>query len=217
MTDHEDEEEGWPPAQDTADDAWAREEPAWEPVEETPDPGAWDSDDGTDDSGSWAPEEDPGTWEEGPIDTPDEAENEYLVFVEEDDDGTVEEDRLVLAVARQHALGEIQVHPEIEVDLRSTATPTSTGGLASSLFGALLGLTALGMFIATYPQRWYDGGRLLVEDPLIWFNAVFAVAGGMFLIIGTVLTHYGQRLQASGHLRRLRIVEQATGRSANLE
>lgn len=136
-------------------------------------------------------------------------DQEFLVFVEEDEDG-FEEDRLVLDVGRRAPprLPELVVRPEIEVDLVNRSSRIATVGLASGVFGALVGLAALVAFAVTFPQEWFTPqGALRRDAAVMWFTTLFAVVGGAALVVGAVLTYYGRRLAAEGRIRELHVMQ----------
>ena len=147
------------------------------------------------------------------------AETEYLVFVEEDET-EAEEDRLVFQLGRTpvRALGDLEIHPDIEVELVNASSRMATAGLATGLFGSLVGLAALVTFAVSFPGDWFNAaGNLQYEAPVVWFTALFAVVAGGALVLGAVLTYYGRRLQARGRVRGIQVTQRTPDEHAVTE
>jgi MFS family permease len=134
-------------------------------------------------------------------------EQEYLVFVEEDDEG-YNDDRLVLHVGakgRTRHLSDLEIQPEIEVEVLNRGSNLATIGLACTFFGALAGLAAIVVFAMYYPDGWrLDDGSYAAAP---WFTALLGSLAALVLLVGAVLTPIGRRIEARGILRRVRVVE----------
>lgn len=146
-------------------------------------------------------------------------EREYLVFVEEEDDGTPAEDRIVLTLdgAEARPTRELEVHPEIDLRIENAGGATARLGLALSIVGTVLSLVGVVVFSLTYPQRWFDArGSLLHADPLLRTTAALSAVGGILLVAGALLTFYGRRVQARAELVSLRVVERAPAAKRDL-
>lgn len=146
------------------------------------------------------------------------SERDFLVFIEEDDDGTAPEDRIVLQVETpvQRPVRELEVNPEIELRIENTGGATARIGLAIGILGTALTLIGILAFSLTYPQRWFDArGALQHTEPLLRLTGALTAVGGVALVAGALLTFYGRRLQARAELVSLRVVERGpTGPTA---
>ncbi|HEX2066444.1 MAG TPA: hypothetical protein VHI93_06500, partial [Candidatus Thermoplasmatota archaeon] len=139
---------------------------------------------------------------------------DYLVIYEEPDPyGLPSDDVLVLDIdARTPKRGEVDVQQKLDLELTNTTSRLGTVGFATTMAGCLLGLSLMVAFALLYPQDWYGGSASTVRTMILLSVACIAL-----MIVGTVLTHYGRRIQASSRLSDVRIIEKASQARAQLE
>lgn len=136
---------------------------------------------------------------------------EFLVFVEEEDDGFETQDRIVLQVEppQLRPTRELEVQPEIDLRIENTGSAWARVGLVLSVLGAILSVAGFAVFAVTYPQQWIASGGLLYQEPVLRLTAGLVSVGGVALVAGALLTFYGRRLEARAELVSLRVTESA--------
>lgn len=141
-------------------------------------------------------------------------EHDYLVIYEEPDPfGLPSDDVLVLDIdARTPRRGEVDVQQKLSLELTNTTSRLGTAGFATAMAGCLLGVALMVAFALLYPQDWYSGSASTVRAMILLSVACIAL-----MIAGTVLTHYGRRIQASSRLSDVRIIEKASQNRASFE
>lgn len=141
-------------------------------------------------------------------------ERDYLVIYEEPDPyGLPSDDVLVLDIdARTPRRGEVDVQQKLDLELTNTTSRLGTAGFAATMVGCLLGLVLMVAFAVIYPQDWYSGSATTVRTMILL--SVLTIA---LMIGGTVLTHYGRRIQARSKLSDVRIIEKASQNRASFE
>ncbi|MHB8634472.1 MAG: hypothetical protein ACYDBQ_11010 [Thermoplasmatota archaeon] len=146
-------------------------------------------------------------------------QRDFLVIYEEDDEGLPGDDHLVLDIEspQQAARGELDVQQRLDLELSNKTNRMGTTGFAVSCLGGLLGAGLLLFFLVSYPGQWYNAstGAISRAGPLKPTVVVGAITLIM-LIVGTLLTHYGRRIQARGNLSQVRIVEKAATSHARM-
>jgi hypothetical protein len=151
--------------------------------------------------------------------TPAARERDYLVIYEEPDDSglPVDDDALVLDIEQGPGgmMGEIDVQQKLDLQLRNDVNRVGTLGFSLTLLGAVVGLVLMVVFAINFPGNYYDGRAINVGlvRPLLGV----AMVSFMLLLVGTITTHYGRRIQARGNLTSVRIVEKAPTRRAGFE
>jgi hypothetical protein len=145
---------------------------------------------------------------------PPAEERDYLVIYEEPDPyGLPSDDVLVLDIdARTPKRGEVDVQQKLDLELTNTTSRLGTAGFATTMVGCLLGIGLMIAFAVIYPQDWYSGSAGTVRTMILLSVATIAL-----MIAGTVLTHYGRRIQASSRLSDVRIIEKASQSRASFE
>ncbi len=133
------------------------------------------------------------------------SDRDFLVFVEEDDDGG--EDAIVLDVPSTRALSltDYDFHPEVEVQVENQSSNVTFAGLVLGLLGAIVGLASIVAFVMTYPNQWYTNGELATDTTGPWFTVLLGVVSFILLLLATFLTQYGRRLNARGVLRAVHV------------
>jgi hypothetical protein len=141
-------------------------------------------------------------------------ERDYLVIYEEPDPyGLPSDDVLVLDIdARTPKRGEVDVQQKLDLELTNTTSRLGTAGFATTMLGCVLGLVLMVAFAVIYPQDWYSGSATTVRTMILL--SVLTIA---LMIMGTVLTHYGRRIQARSKLSDVRIIEKASQSRASFE
>jgi hypothetical protein len=141
-------------------------------------------------------------------------ERDYLVIYEEPDPyGLPSDDVLVLDIdARTPKRGEVDVQQKLDLELTNTTSRLGTAGFAASMVGCLLGVGLMVAFAIIYPKDWYSGSASTVRAMILL--SVLTIA---MMIGGTVLTHYGRRIQARSKLSDVRIIEKASQNRASFE
>ncbi|MFO1534239.1 MAG: hypothetical protein ABR586_01095, partial [Thermoplasmatota archaeon] len=141
-------------------------------------------------------------------------ERDYLVIYEEPDPyGLPSDDVLVLDIdARTPRRGEVDVQQKLDLELTNSTSRLGTAGFATTMLGCLLGVVLMVAFAILYPQDWYTGSPGTVRAMILLSVATIAL-----MIVGTVLTHYGRRIQASSRLSDVRIIEKASQSRASFE
>ena len=142
------------------------------------------------------------------------AQRDYLVIYEEpDEDGLPSDDSLVLDIeaSRAPTLGELDVEQDLDLELTNKTNWFGTLGFAVALLGGLLGAVLMAFFASYYPVDWYGAPPQRIRTMILL--SVLALA---FMITGTILTHYGRRIQARGNLSAVRIVEKLPQNRARL-
>jgi hypothetical protein len=141
-------------------------------------------------------------------------ERDYLVIYEEPDPfGLPSDDVLVLDIdARTPKRGEVDVQQKLDLELTNTTSRLGTAGFATTMAGCLLGVVLMVMFAFIYPDDWYSGSATTVRTMILL--SVLTIA---MMIAGTVLTHYGRRIQARSKLSDVRIIEKASQNRATFE
>lgn len=141
-------------------------------------------------------------------------ERDYLVIYEEPDPyGLPSDDVLVLDIdARTPRRGEVDVQQKLDLELTNTTSRLGTAGFATAMLGCLLGVVLMVAFAIIYPQDWYSGSAATVRTMILLSVATIAL-----MIVGTVLTHYGRRIQASSRLSDVRIIEKQSQSRASFE
>jgi hypothetical protein len=139
-------------------------------------------------------------------------ERDFLVIYEEEtDDGLPGDDHLILDIEapKNPARGELDVQQRLDLSLTNSVSRTGSIGFVLSCVGALSGAALLVFFMASYPSQWYNEAGYL--NPAGPFKATIAAGTASIglLIAGTMMTHYGRRIQARGNLSQVRIVEKA--------
>jgi len=144
---------------------------------------------------------------------PPAPERDYLVIYEEPDPyGLPADDTLVLDIEQgNQARPEVDVRQKVAVELTNTTSRLGTFGFALCSVGAALGAILAIAFAVIFPQDWY--GHDDVNRTVILLSGLSLV----LMIVGTVLTHYGRRIQARGRLSDVRIVEKAPQSTARLQ
>lgn len=140
-------------------------------------------------------------------------QEEFLVIYEEDrtdDQGDLEGDALVLDIRRlKRALHtEIDIETGVSVELSNTSSAMGLIGVIVSFVGAVLGLAATVYFALRYPEAWFVNDEVAGEA-VRRLTAILAMAGGLLLILGLVLTIYGRRVTAQGRVDDAHIVEKS--------
>lgn len=141
-------------------------------------------------------------------------ERDYLVIYEEPDPyGLPSDDVLVLDIdARTPKRGEVDVQQKLDLELTNSTSRLGTAGFATTMLGCLLGVVLMVAFAVIYPQDWYTGSPGTVRAMILLSVATIAL-----MIVGTVLTHYGRRIQASSRLSDVRIIEKQSQSRASFE
>ncbi|MEA3144168.1 MAG: hypothetical protein QOG31_1492 [Thermoplasmata archaeon] len=141
-------------------------------------------------------------------------ERDYLVIYEEPDPfGLPSDDVLVLDIdARTPKRGEVDVQQKLDLELTNSTSRLGTAGFGLSMLGCLLGVVLMVMFAVIYPDDWYSGSATTVRTMILLSVATIAL-----MIAGTVLTHYGRRIQARSKLSDVRIIEKASQNRASFE
>lgn len=140
--------------------------------------------------------------------------SDFLVVYEEDDDGTPVRDTVLLPRAARTGDGRapagatgLELEQDLQVELQNRSGGLAHAGLAASIVGAILALAALGTFAAVFPQSWYGADGLVRGGGLVRGVLVAALVGFLLLLAGAVTTVYGRRIQATGRLERLRVLQ----------
>jgi hypothetical protein len=146
----------------------------------------------------------------------DEGERDYLVIYEEPDPyGLPSDDVLVLDIdARTPKRGEVDVQQKLELELTNTTSRLGTAGYATTLVGCVLGIILMIAFATLYPADWYPPSGSANTVRAMILLSVLTIA---LMIAGTVLTHYGRRIQARSRLSDVRIIEKASQNRATFE
>lgn len=144
----------------------------------------------------------------------DSEERDYLVIYEEPDPyGLPSDDVLVLDIdARSPKRGQVDVQQKLDLELTNTTSRLGTLGFATTMLGCVLGIGLMVMFAIIYPQDWYSGSASTVRTMILL--SVLTIA---LMIVGTVMTHYGRRIQARSRLSDVRIIEKASQNRASFE
>lgn len=148
------------------------------------------------------------------------AERDFLVIYEETDpDGLPTNDSLVLDIeaGRPPALGELDVEQNLDLQLTNTTNVAGKVGFVLSCLGALLGAGLMAVFSMSYPAEWYDETGNVANTTLVRNMVVLSILCLLVLVVGTILTHYGRRIQASGSLSGVRIVEKTSQSRVRLD
>lgn len=145
-------------------------------------------------------------------------QRDFLVIYEEEDEGLPGDDHLVLDIESPQApaRGELDVQQRLDLELSNTTNRMGTTGFVLSCIGGVLGLGLIIFFLSTYPGHWYDDGGNYVKGGPIKPTILWGATSLIVLIVGTVLTHYGRRIQARGNLSQVRIVEKASHQRAQI-
>lgn len=138
---------------------------------------------------------------------PPAEERDYLVVFEEPDPyGLPSDDVLVLDIDTQRPQRpEVDVQQKLDLELTNTTSRLGTFGFVVNLVGAAIGVILMIIFPLVYPQDLNSGNASVMRFVIL--TAVFSVA---LMIAGTVLTHYGRRIQARGQLSDVRIIEKSS-------
>ena len=142
-------------------------------------------------------------------------ERDYLVIYEEPDPyGLPSDDVLVFDIdARTPKRGAVDVQQKLDLELTNTTSRLGTAGFAVAMLGCVLGVVLMVMFAIIYPEDWYKAGGATTVRSMILLS-VLTIA---LMIAGTVLTHYGRRIQARSRLSDVRIIEKASQNHASFE
>ncbi len=135
---------------------------------------------------------------------------DYLVIYEDDSDDATS-DELVFDVGQfRHALQHhIDLETNVSLRMDNVANKQGLTGLVLSVLGALVGLLATGIFLATYPGDWFVDGEI-ANDGLRLLTAGLGAMAAVLLMAGTAMTVYGRQVAAYGGLEGARIVEKDT-------
>ncbi|MFO1533194.1 MAG: hypothetical protein ABR562_05795 [Thermoplasmatota archaeon] len=144
---------------------------------------------------------------------PPAEERDYLVIYEEPDPyGLPADDTLVLDIQQPtQTRPEVDVQQKVTFELTNTTSRLGTFGFGVTCCGAVVAVLLMALFAAYYPDQWNDSAG---TRRTVLFLSVLTI---MLLVGGTVLTHYGRRIQARGRLSDVRIVEKTAQNKARLE
>lgn len=154
-----------------------------------------------------------------PVAPPPAPERDFLVIYEEDDEGLPGDDHLVLDIEspQSPSRGELDVKQRLDLELSNTTSQKGTMGFILTCIGAVLGLGLIAFFLASYPDQWYNQANgALVRGGPIKPTLLVGIVTILVLLVGTILTHYGRRIQARGNLSQVRIVEKTSQNKAQL-
>lgn len=144
---------------------------------------------------------------------PSANERDYLVIFEEPDPyGLPADDTLVLDIEQpDRSRPEVDVQQKVAIELTNTTSRMGTTGFAVTVLGGVLGIGLMGWFASVYPTG------LVGHNGVMRAMILLSVASLILMIAGTMLTHYGRRIQARGRLSDVRIVEKSSQSKASLE
>ncbi len=148
------------------------------------------------------------------------SDRDYLVIYEETDpDGLPTDDGLVLDIesGKSPNLGELDVEQNVSLELSNTRNRVGTAGFSLACLGSALGVGLMGAFAWSYPGDWYSVSGRVAQSGLVQNLILLSILCLLLLVAGTVLTHYGRRIQARGNLSRVRIVEKTPHARARFE
>ncbi|MEK6986130.1 MAG: hypothetical protein AABX89_07095 [Candidatus Thermoplasmatota archaeon] len=141
-----------------------------------------------------------------------------VVFEEPDPYGLPSEDALILDIeSSSNRRGQVDVQQKLALQLTNTTSRLGTFGFILSSLGALMGLLLLLTFVLVYPQDWYTAEGAVQTTAIVKSLILLAILDVLLLVGGTVLTHYGRRIQARGALSDVRLVERTAVPSARFE
>jgi len=141
---------------------------------------------------------------------------DFLVIYEEDDDGSANDAGFVVDVTtpRSRPVAGLEVTEAIQVDLSNTRSVLGTAGMITCAVGAILGGVSVAMFISQYPSAWDSAGGVFSSLNTVRTMTGSGLLGLIAMVAGTVMTHYGRRIRAVGHLKTVHIVEKAPSSQA---
>src|SRR5205085_10668502 len=91
--------------------------------------------------------------------------------------------------------------------LTNTTNMLGTVGFTTTLLGALLAVGLMVYFAIQYPSSWYSATGAISDFGQVRTMILLAVLALLTMIVGTMMTHYGKRIQARGSLSDVRIIE----------
>jgi hypothetical protein len=140
---------------------------------------------------------------------PAEEQRDFLVVYEEPDPyGLPSEDALILDIEANIAKrGQVDVQQKLDLELTNTTSRLGTFGFVTACVGALLAVLVLITYAIIYPGQWYDANGLTLASTLVKSVLTLGILAVVLMVGGTVLTHYGRRIQARGALSDVRLVE----------
>jgi hypothetical protein len=146
---------------------------------------------------------------------PPAPERDYLVIFEEPDPyGLPADDTLVLDIEQPNmARPEVDVQQKVAIELTNTTSRVGTLGIWTTGAGGLLGAVLMVLFALLYPHDLIGEGSHGTMRAMILASVLSLV----LMVAGTMLTHYGRRIQARGRLSDVRIIEKAPHSKAHLE
>lgn len=147
-------------------------------------------------------------------------ERDFLVIYEEDDDdGLPTDDHLILDVEspKTTTRGKLDVQQKLDLELSNTTNRMGTIGFVLSVVGAFLGFVILIGFALTFPDQWYDDSGATNATTAVRLTTISSVFTLILLIVGTIMTNYGRRIQARGNLTQVRIIEKSAHAKARIQ
>ncbi len=136
-------------------------------------------------------------------------QRDFLVVVEEPDPyGLPADDALILDIeAAMAKRGQVDVQQKLALELTNTTSRLGTFGFLTTCVGSILGAILLIAFAVLYPDQWYDLGGAIERNATVKSFILLSMLAAALMVTGTVLTHYGRRIQARGNLSDVRLVE----------
>ncbi len=134
------------------------------------------------------------------------AEQDFLVFYEDDDDGS--EDAIVVDIhsVQKRLQAELDLEADIQVGLENRSARSGTMGLWLTTGGLVLGIAGLALFLLNYPASWYDGG-VAARTTVQVASMALGVVSFLLMVPGVFLTIFGRRILVSGRLEEIHVVE----------
>lgn len=135
-----------------------------------------------------------------------DATGDFLVIYEDDADGP--DEPFVLDMHRKAApRGEVEIDHDIRLGVTNTSSRVGTTGFTITIVGALVALGFMIAFGLGYPDNWFGAGDVPKEGGFVTAVMATALVGFVLMFAGTVLTHYGRRIRATGSLENIRVVQ----------
>lgn len=147
------------------------------------------------------------------------SERDYLVIFEEPDpDGLPEDDSLVLDIEEGRSLRpEVDVRQIVDLELSNTTNRMGVIGFGVTVLGAIMGMALTLFVLFTYPGSWYDAAGNIRASGAPRLVIPLGAISMLVMIAGTVMTHYGKRIEARGNLSDVRIIEKSSQNRIELE
>ncbi len=148
-----------------------------------------------------------------------DGQRDFLVVYEEPDPyGLPTEDALILDIEANIAKrGQVDVQQKLALELTNTTSRLGTFGFLTACIGSILGLILMITFAVIYPEQWYDAQGAIQRTAIVKSLILLSIVAILLMVTGTVLTHYGRRIQARGNLSDVRLVEREPVASAQFQ